>query len=88
VVFVSARRAADDALLVTLAKSIGLARLAASQRYAATQPGWRQFRSQVARLPAYELRRGTHPRVAAAALAALFQPPRADRQRRRIKIRK
>jgi len=88
VVFVSARRAADDALLVPLAKSTVLARLAASQRYAATQPGWRQFRTQVARLPAYELQRGTHPRVAAAALAALLGPPRPGRQRRRIKIRK
>ncbi len=86
VVFVSARRAADHALLVPLARPAVLARLAASQRYAATQPGWRSFRSRVARLPAYELRRGTHPRVAAAALAELLALPGA--QRRRIKMRK
>ncbi|HYM28421.1 MAG TPA: hypothetical protein VET66_09740 [Steroidobacteraceae bacterium] len=88
VVFVSARHSADDALLVPLARPTVLARLAASQRYAATQPGWRQFRSRVARLPAYELRRGSHPRVAAAALAALLGPPRPAGQRRRIKMRK
>ena len=87
VVFVSARRAADDALLVPLAAAAVQARLAASQRYAATQPGWRQFRAQVARLPAYEVRRGSHPRAAAAALAALLAPPRLH-QRRRITMRK
>ena len=88
VVYVSARQAADDALLVPLAASTARARLVASQRYAATQPGWREFRSRVAGLPAYELRRGTHPRAAAAALAALLGPPPPARQRRRIKIRK
>ncbi|HET9330974.1 MAG TPA: hypothetical protein VFO23_10640 [Steroidobacteraceae bacterium] len=88
VVFVSARRAADAALLVPLARPTVLARLAASQRYAAAQPGWRPFCSRVARLPAYELRRGSHPRVAAAALAELLALPRPGGQRRRIKMRK
>lgn len=88
VVFLSARRAADDALLVPLARSSVLERLAASQRYAATQPGWREFRSRVARLPAYELRRGLHPRAAAAALARLLGPALPRAHRRRIKIRK
>ena len=90
VVFVSAARAAAGALLVPLDRSVALARLAASQRYAASQPGWRQFRARVAALPAYELRRGEHPAEAAAALRALLAAPAkaAGRQRRRISMRK
>ena len=62
VVFLSARRAGRDALLVPLRRSVVLERLAASQRYAARQPGWSTFRSRASTLPAYELRRGAHPR--------------------------
>jgi hypothetical protein len=62
VVFLSARRASRNALLVPLVRSVVLERLAASQGYAARQPGWSTFRSRASTLPAYELRRGAHPR--------------------------
>jgi len=72
VLFLSARKAATGPLLVPLRKSTVLERLAASQRYAAQQPGWDSFRSQVSALPAYELRRGAHPRESAEALCELL----------------
>ena len=59
--FLSKRRAGTGPLAVRLNRSVVLARLAASQRYAAHQPGWGEFRRRVSTLPAYELRRGTHP---------------------------
>jgi hypothetical protein len=71
-VFLSARRAAAGRLLVRLPRRTVLARLAAAQRYAARQPGWTAFRKQVARLPAYELRRGDHPLAAVEALRELL----------------
>jgi len=71
VVFLSRRRS-DGALLRPLARAAALRRLHAAQRYAATQPGWRAFRARIARLPAYELRRGEHPQQAVAELRALL----------------
>ena len=68
VLFLSRRRAGTGPLLVQLSRSAVLERLAASQRYAARQPGWSAFRRRVSALPAYELRRGTHPREAVEAL--------------------
>jgi hypothetical protein len=62
VLFLSKRRARNGPLLVRLKRAAVLERLAASQRYAAHQPGWSAFRRRVSVLPAYELRRGTHPR--------------------------
>ena len=44
------------------------ARLVASQPYAAHQPGWSAFETRLATLQAFELKRGLHPREAAAAL--------------------
>jgi hypothetical protein len=76
VVFLSARQAARGALLTPLRKPVALRRLAANQRYAAHQPGWRVFRQQLERLPAYELRRATHPRQAVEALRTLLAVPR------------
>jgi energy-coupling factor transporter ATP-binding protein EcfA2 len=72
VLFLSKRRAGTGPLLVRLNRSTVLGRLAASQRYAAQQPGWNSFRSRVSALPAYELRRGTHPREAVEALRELL----------------
>ena len=72
VLFLSKRRAANGPLLVRLDRSAMFERLAASQRYAAHQPGWSSFRKRVSALPAYELRRATHPRESAEALRELL----------------
>jgi hypothetical protein len=76
VVFLSAQQAGRAPLLRPLRGPVALARLAASQRYAARQPGWRVFCRQLARLPAYELRRAGHPRQGVEALRALLDAPR------------
>lgn len=68
IVFLSARAAASGPRLVALARSAVLERLATSQRYAAHQPGWGAFTRQVRALPAFELRRGAHPRQSVEAL--------------------
>jgi energy-coupling factor transporter ATP-binding protein EcfA2 len=83
VVFISARSAGSRALLTRLSTSVVLERLAASQRYATQQPGWRAFRERVARLPGYELRRGPHPLAAVEAVRRLLAAPskRPDGQR-------
>lgn len=72
VVFLSSRPASPAALLTPLRRSTALRRLAAQQRYASQQPGWSVFRRQLARLPAYQLRRAGHPREAVQALRALL----------------
>ncbi|HXO66241.1 MAG TPA: hypothetical protein VN882_16240 [Steroidobacteraceae bacterium] len=64
VVFISRRSAGGRSLLAPLRTSAVLERLAATQRYAARQPGWQSFQARVARLPGYELRRGSHPLAA------------------------
>jgi hypothetical protein len=48
-------------------------RLAENQRYAVNQPGWAAFERGMARLPAFELRRGHHPLEAAQALNELLE---------------
>lgn len=70
--FLSARRAGTAPLLAPLRRSAVLERLVASQRYAAHQPGWSAFTRRVIALPAYELRRGTHPRESVEALSELL----------------
>jgi hypothetical protein len=72
VVFVTRRAAGKRQLLAALRPSEVAARLSTSQRYAAGQPGWTTFMEQVRRIPAYELRRGHHPREAAEALRGLL----------------
>jgi hypothetical protein len=72
VVFLSRRSAGSRPLLVPLRSSAVLERFAASQRYASNQPGWGAFRQQITRLPAYELRRASHPLVAVDALRELL----------------
>ena len=68
VAFISRQRARNRALLEPLRPSVTLARLSASQRYAAQQPGWRAFTQRLMQLPAYELRRAEHPLAAVEAL--------------------
>jgi hypothetical protein len=63
IVFVTARPARGP-LLVPLRSSQSIARMLASQSYGAAQPGWPMFARRVRKLPAYELRRGHHPREA------------------------
>ena len=72
-VFLSARRRrGDEPLLRPLPRAQLLRRLAHQQRYAAQQPGWAAFRRRIARLPGYELCRGSHPQAAVEELRALL----------------
>jgi energy-coupling factor transporter ATP-binding protein EcfA2 len=79
VVFLSAR-SDTHRLLRPLRTPVMLERLAAQQRYAARQPGWRTFRRQIAQLPAYELRRGRHPQAAVEELRGLLAHSGARRE--------
>ena len=73
VVFVAARPAGNGALLESMPRAQLVRNLAASQRYAANQPGWSAFTRQVCRLPAFELKRGRHPLEAVEALKELLE---------------
>jgi hypothetical protein len=79
-VVLTARNAGSGPLLVPLAPREALARLEASQPYAAGQPGWRSFTERVRSVPAFELRRGRHPRQSAAVLADLLDERLAGRR--------
>ncbi|HVN44881.1 MAG TPA: hypothetical protein VMT66_06470 [Steroidobacteraceae bacterium] len=72
VAFLSARGAGAAPLLRPLRRSVVRRRLISTQRYAAEQPGWSRFMQQLDRLPAYELRRGAHPRDSVEALQELL----------------
>jgi hypothetical protein len=72
-VFLSAREAPGASLLQPLGRRATLSRLAAAQAYAARQPQWPQFSHRILTLPAFELRRGTHPEQSVDALCALLQ---------------
>jgi hypothetical protein len=76
VVFVSSKSVGHRPLLVPLRNRAVTQQLAASQPYAANQPGWRDFTERVSRLPVFELRRGHHPLQAVEALEELL-PPRS-----------
>jgi len=56
------------------------ATLHAEQAYAAGRPEWRGFVARVAKLPAYELRRGATPDAAVALLGELLRPARRARR--------
>ncbi len=78
-VALAARPAGGERLLVPMAREEALARLRASQPYAAGQPGWRLFAQRMRTVPAFELRRGRHPGESAAALEELLRVrPRQD----------
>jgi hypothetical protein len=75
VIFLSKRTASDRRLLRALPPRALARRLQALQPYASGQRGWRQFGRKLAAVSAFELRRGSHPQLAAAALAQLLNPP-------------
>ena len=57
-----------------------LRRLRASQPYAASQPGWETLLQRMRAVPAFELRRGRHPRESAQALRELLRGDRGSRR--------
>jgi hypothetical protein len=72
VVFLSAEKSADGALLRRLSKTSLLARLTSAQAYASSQPGWATFARRLCDLGGFELRRGRHPLEAVQALRSLL----------------
>jgi hypothetical protein len=74
-VFLSASSASDGRLLRPVTLRELATRLAAQQPYAASQQGWDLFGRKLAGLRAFELRRGSHPRVAVEALRGLLDLP-------------
>jgi len=70
-VALSARGAGRGPLLVPIGSREALERLRLSQPYAAGQAGWRMFARRMRAVPAFELRRGRHPRESAEALEQL-----------------
>jgi hypothetical protein len=72
-VALSAGRAGSEPLLAPIPRGEALARLRASQSYAASQPGWSILAERMRSVPAFELRRGRHPREAVAALEQLLR---------------
>jgi hypothetical protein len=86
VVFLSSSRGATRARgAAPVPRAIGrrqlLDRLAATQPYAARLPTWRDFAAEIARVPAFELARGSHPRATAAVVREILggAPRRAAR---------
>jgi hypothetical protein len=75
VVDLARQRARGEPLLVRLGPRELLRRLRASQPYAAGQPGWGTLARRIRTLPAFELRRGRHPRETAEALRELIAAP-------------
>jgi hypothetical protein len=71
-VFLSAKNARGGRLLNPLSQRELLAKLTATQVYAAQQPHWAAFCRKAAGLGAFELRRGRHPREAVEALSELL----------------
>jgi len=82
VAYLSRRKAGAGTLLTPLRNVVARRRLAASQRYAARQPGWASFAQQLASLPAYELRRGEHPSESVEALRELLTAKSVHRSAR------
>jgi energy-coupling factor transporter ATP-binding protein EcfA2 len=66
------RPARAGRLLIRQSPSRALARLRATQAYAAARPEWPRFARRMARLPCFELRRGAHPKEAVEVLKALL----------------
>lgn len=72
-VFVSSQPADDPRVLLSpLSKDEAAARLATSQAYAATQPGWDRFEQCLLQVGTHRLCRGRHPQDAADALYRLL----------------
>ena len=71
-VFLSRRRAYGGGLLIPMSPAVARRRLAATQRYAARQPGWQAFQARLSGVPVYELRRGDHPAAGVEALREIL----------------
>lgn len=72
IVLVSKEHATRTELLSPIAPSALRERLAKSQVYAASQPGWSEFLERAGHLPAFELRRAHDPDLGAAGIASLL----------------
>jgi hypothetical protein len=75
VVDLARQQARGGPLLKRLGSLELLRRLRASQPYAASQPGWGTFAQRIRGVPAFELRRGRHPRETAETLRQLIASP-------------
>jgi hypothetical protein len=73
VVDLTPQPAGDQSLLSRLRSRELLRRLRGSQPYAASQPGWETFVQRIRTVPAFELRRGRHPRETVEALRHLLR---------------
>jgi hypothetical protein len=71
-VLLSALAADEGPLLRPLRREDAFARLRASQPYAAQHENWTSFEASLAQHPCFELRRGSHPAEAVAALRELL----------------
>ena len=71
-VFMTGEPAGGRPLATALRRADLLARLQAAQPYAAHQAGWPRFRQRIARLPVYEVRRGSHPTDTVGALEKIL----------------
>ncbi len=85
VVFLSPQSAGVRPLLTPLPKSELIANLTAMQAYAAGQPQWRVFTTQISRLGAFELRRGRHPLEAVEVFRSLLAKRRVETPGARVK---
>jgi len=85
VVFMRRAAAGNRPLVAPLGRAELLARLQASQPYAANQTGWTMFSKRIASTPAFELRRGDHPTEAVEALKDLLAASTARKSRTRAK---
>jgi hypothetical protein len=72
VVFVSAGRDSDRASLKSLSQDTLIARITTAQPYAAQLPTWDAFKTHLAGVQAFALRRGRHPDEAVSALQSLL----------------
>jgi hypothetical protein len=72
VVFTSSEGAGAGAMLTPLPRSELLARLRATQPYAASNPAWPTFTRNLSSVRAFELRRGRHPAEAVRTLRELL----------------
>ena len=79
VVDLTARQAGSGPMLTRLGPRELVRRLRASQPYAASQPGWGAFTRRIQTVPAFELRRGGHPRETVDVLRQLLREGRSRR---------
>lgn len=78
VVDLAPQRAGSGGLLTRLGPRELRRRLQESQPYAASQPGWGTLAQHIRAVPAFELRRGRHPRESAEALRELLGEDRSS----------